>query len=322
MKKISAVIPVYNAEQHLGKCIESIRSQTYNNWEAVFVDDGSTDNSYEILQHYSSIDSRISVIHQENSGPGCARNNGLSYVTGDYIVFIDSDDYISSDYYFKLSLHNEDVVFIDLVAVNERGEKVRKEYMSGYRTLSYDAFIRSQLTGKISWGGCRKAVKSELLKNNKIEYSNHLNGEEALFSFKVLLYANSISFLDSPVYYYVQSPDSLSHIKIEDPWGDVVKVIKKFTIEHEIYKMYANTINAFFLTAAAVSCDRLSQKYEWQVLKKKLSEKVDDLKSNIDWTFPIDYCNMSFKAKILGYLLLHRHYKAVWILCKLKSIIL
>lgn len=322
MKKISAIIPVYNSAHVLNKCVESILSQTYTCWEAIFIDDGSTDNSYTTLLNYSAKDTRIKVIHQENRGAGMARNNGLSMATGDYIVFIDSDDYVSPDYFYKLSTHNEDVVFIDIIAVNDKGEVIRKEYMSKYKGLTKDSFIRSQMTGKISWGGCRKAAKKELLIDNNIQYSNHLNGEEALFSFSLLLHAKSYSFLDFPVYYYVQDPNSLSHSKVDDPWGDVVTTIKDYSCNHNIYKIYANTINAFYLTAAAVSCDRMAKKYIRQEFIQKLSELASNLNKHIDNSFPIDYNNMAFKAKVLSKLLLNRHFKAIWLVCKLKSVLL
>ena len=88
--KISVVVPVYNTECYLKKCINSIIAQTYTNWELILVDDGSTDRSWQIIENAAEKDSRIIATHQENSGPGRARNNGLDIASGDYVVFIDS----------------------------------------------------------------------------------------------------------------------------------------------------------------------------------------------------------------------------------------
>ena len=92
--KISVIIPVYNAENYVSRCIESVLAQTYNDWQMILVDDGSKDKSLEICQKYADADNRISVMHQENAGPGIARNAGIAEASGSYVVFIDSDDYI------------------------------------------------------------------------------------------------------------------------------------------------------------------------------------------------------------------------------------
>ena len=95
--KISVIVPVYNAERYLPRCIESILSQTYSDWQLVLVDDGSKDMSLKMCMSFAQKDKRILVIHQENAGAGAARNTGLSRAQGDYIVFIDSDDYVDKD---------------------------------------------------------------------------------------------------------------------------------------------------------------------------------------------------------------------------------
>ena len=89
---ISVIVPVYNAEKYINRCISSIISQTYSDWELILIDDGSIDHSFSLMKEYEKKDKRIIAIHQENQGAGAARNRGLNLVTGDYVVFIDSDD--------------------------------------------------------------------------------------------------------------------------------------------------------------------------------------------------------------------------------------
>ena len=150
---ISVIIPVYNAEHYVGRCIESVQAQTYNNWQMILVDDGSKDKSLEICQRYADLDKRIHVIHQENQGPGIARNTGIAAAKGEYVVFIDSDDYIEKEYFKLLAQHDEDVVFINVQNVDEQGNVLQKDFMSSNRTLSKDTILRRQMTGRIDWGG-------------------------------------------------------------------------------------------------------------------------------------------------------------------------
>ena len=150
---ISVIIPVYNAEKYVGRCIESVQAQTYTEWLMILVDDGSRDKSLEICQKYAGADNRICVIHQENAGPGIARNVGLEYSKGKYVVFIDSDDYIEKEYFQLLSQQDEDVVYIDVRNVGEDGRVLKEEYMSSNKRLSLDSILRRQMTGSINWGG-------------------------------------------------------------------------------------------------------------------------------------------------------------------------
>lgn len=153
--KISVIVPVYNAEKYLAKCIESVENQTFSNWELVLIDDGSVDSSGIIADNAAQRDKRIRVIHQKNAGPGEARNRGIEVATGDHVVFLDSDDYIDKDYFELLApkAENNDVVFIDINQVSPHGELIKEEKMSNYRTWTKERILRSQMTGKIFWGG-------------------------------------------------------------------------------------------------------------------------------------------------------------------------
>ena len=151
--RISVIIPAYNSEKYIGKSIESVQTQLFQNWELIVVDDGSKDNTFNVAESYANRDNRIRVIHQENAGPGIARNTGIAAANGDYIVFIDSDDYVEKDYFQLLSEHDEDVVFINVRDVDEEGRILRKKYMTNNRQLSKDIILRRQMTGRIDWGG-------------------------------------------------------------------------------------------------------------------------------------------------------------------------
>lgn len=306
--KISAIVPVYNSERYVRRCIDSIIKQSYQKWELILIDDGSVDSSFSILREYEKQDSRIKVIHQDNKGPGIARNVGISHATGDYIVFVDSDDRISQDYFDLLSKKTEDVVFIDIDQVDEDFHVVKAEHMSSFEKLSKDDFLRQQMTGKINWGGVRKAVKRELLLNNKIGFSKDKIGEEAIYSFLILWNAESFSFINGAVYDYVNRVGSQSDFQMDDPWGEVALALKRKIMEMNLYTKYANTINAFIITAAIVSLDKMALKYEYRDYRKIAKERIRYLCKNIDLQYSIDFHSLDKKA-----IALYPFFKLGWV---------
>lgn len=316
--KISVIVPVYNSAEYLDRCVSSVRNQSILSWELIMIDDGSKDNSFELMQQYAEEDDRIKVFHQKNAGPGIARNTGLLYATGEYIVFLDSDDYLALDYLRILSKHDEDVVFIDVQAVDNKGKVVKKETLSKYKHLSKDDFLRAQMTGKINWGGVRKASKRKLLDDNNIRYTEHKIGEEAVFSFLVVYHAKTTAFIDKPVYFYIQREDSQSHLKMDDPWGQVALVIRDKAKELGCYEKYAETCNAFILSAAAVCADRLVCNYTRREYHSKIKELFRIYNTIIDKTYAIDFANMSGKARLLGGLLQIKMNNMIWIISKIK----
>lgn len=311
-KKISVIVPVYNAEKYINRCVKSIVDQNYSNWELILVDDGSKDNSSRILDDWAKKDSRISIIHQTNTGPGLARNKGIKAASGEFIVFVDADDYLDPMYFAFLSPKMEyaDIVFIDVLQVDLNGHILSKELMSSYKEWGQEKVLRAQMTGKIPWGGVRKAVCRKLLLENKIFYTRHSIGEEALYSMKLLLFAKKIAFIDEkPVYYYVNHDGSQSKIKIDDPWGGVVSVIKDYLNSQGLIGKYGNTVNAFSATATIVSIDRLCMKYRNdKLLKSKIRERIFFYKRNVIRNVGMDYQSMDYKV-----LLLYPFLKIGWI---------
>lgn len=301
MMIISVVIPVYNAERYLQRCISSVQSQTYSNWEIVLVDDGSKDNSLKICQENAAIDNRIKVVHQSNKGPGEARNVGIAATTGDYVVFVDADDYIDKDYFQLLSKKavGNDVVFIDVQQRRIDGSAGKNEYMSVYKNSSLDDMVRSCMTGDFPWGGVRKVASAKLIKDNDIKYSQARIGEEAVFTFRVLSSAQSFAFIDEkPVYYYEQHEDSQSNILLDDPWGATFKQMRECLKNCGQYEMYANTLNALNVMATIVSVNNLSIKYGFSIGLKKSRERIKECLNALDKRYPIDKEHLPYKAKV------------------------
>ena len=119
------------------------------------------------------------------------------------------------------------------------------------------------MTGKLPWGGVRKVIKSSIVKDNKIEYTNDNVGEEALFSLRVLLLSENVAFLDIPCYHYVKYPNSQSTKGADDPWGPICKKIKSYLIEESYLDRFKLTINSFAFTALIVSIYRIAQNYSF-----------------------------------------------------------
>lgn len=307
--KISVIVPVYNAEKYIDRCIKSIIGQTYTEWELFLINDGSSDNSLSIILKYAKKDKRITVISQNNQGAGAARNKGLDYVSGDYIVFVDSDDYIEPQYFELLSIHLEDIVFIDVNRRDSKGNITKKEKFSKLKDKKKDDILRDQMTGKALWGGVRKAVKSSLINQYGIRFSQHTVGEEAIYSFLLLFYAKTFSFIDRPVYNYEVHCDSLSQTIQEDPWGPVSLALVDKIKELGYYEKYANTLNSFILTAGMISLIRLAKLCRYKEFKKKAKEKIREINQQMDSDFYIDtkhIINIVMVLRILIYLHLYR----------------
>lgn len=212
--KISVIVPVFNSSIYLPKCLNSVLSQTYNNWEVIALDDGSIDDSFSILQKYSEIDKRIISATKQNEGPGLTRNKALDMASGDIVIFLDSDDYLDP-FCFELIIdravnHNEEVVFIDATQETPEGKKICIERMSKFKQWEKNDILKAQMTGYMPWGGWRKAAKRSIIEEHKLRYSEMPVGEEAIFSFDLIRFSKKIGFIDKSLYHYVNHPGSQS----------------------------------------------------------------------------------------------------------------
>lgn len=209
---LSVIIPIYNVEKYLTKCIESVINQTYKNIEIILVNDGSTDNSKAIIDKYSSIDSRIKVINKKNGGLSDARNVGIELAKGEYITFLDSDDWIELNMYEKLYKYikqeNADIVQCSYQKVydeevNNQKNKEEVNIMSGEKSL-YNLGEKTVVV----WN---KIYKRELF--NDIRFPKGKYHEDEFTIYKVLYKANKIVDLNLPLVYYRQREDSIMNSK-------------------------------------------------------------------------------------------------------------
>jgi len=208
---ISVIVPVYNAEEFIRKCLDSIINQTYRNLEVILVDDGSPDKSGKICDDYSLEDSRIKVIHQQNQGLSLARNNGMSMATGDFFAFVDSDDYIDADM-FKILLdsciENEcEMSFCSIYKVRS-GEKKVESYFNADCILSNDELMRYAFLDKIPSYACNKLIKAECF--NNIQFQPGLKYEDIELFPRLCYKIKKCAYVNRPLYYYVFNEKSIT----------------------------------------------------------------------------------------------------------------
>lgn len=216
---ISAIIPVYKVEKYIHRCIASVMNQTYNNIEIILVDDGSPDECGAICDDYAKKDSRIKVIHKENGGVSSARNLGLTLARGEYIVFVDSDDYIAKDMYEVLindSINSgADVVFCGYTMVDESENVISTcapKQEGSKETIQALKQIIGAVDGGLYYGTgpwnklIKKACISDIRFDERISVS-----EDALFLVEVIQKCSKIYLDPEPLYFYVQREGSAYH---------------------------------------------------------------------------------------------------------------
>lgn len=286
----SLILPVYNVELYLKECIGSILKQTYTDYELILVDDGSTDGSGAICDEYAEKEKQIKVIHKANGGSSDARNAGIETAQGEYIIYLDSDDYIISDRFLeKLSEKAEnkaDLIFYKYSKYFDNTKKLEPcnfSYRRAMQATEYASKIRILVEDDAFYGmAWIKAIKRSLIVNNDIHFKVGLLGEDMEWNYHVLYHANSMEFIDEVFIAYRQRKGSVSvslkirnltdFIFILEKWTNFIRTEKcaenlKIALYGSLAKYYSN----LFIVYA-----RLTDKE-----KKKYRERI----SQLDWLF-------------------------------------
>lgn len=245
MIKVSVIVPIFNAEEYLAQCLDSIVAQTLKEIEIILIDDGSTDGSAEICKKYLS-DSRVTYYHKENEGLAAARDDGMMRATGEYIGFVDADDWLKPEMYEKMysaaKSNDSDVAFCNCIQ-NENGyvftpempdgaydrEAIKKEILP--KTLAYidkDGTKRS-----IRWCNWLRIYKTETLRKNNIRFDRRLRRSQDLqLTYEAMLVAQNFYYIGEPLYHNRVVEDSLSRGYTKNMWS-----LYKFLIE----RLYEDT---------------------------------------------------------------------------------
>lgn len=226
MPKVSVIIPVYNAHEYLCACIDSVVGQTLEDIEIICVDDGSTDDSLEILNRYQKKDSRIIVLHQENSGAGVARNYGLRYATGEYLSFLDCDDFFELNMleisYTKAASSLDILVFgcdffDDVIQqFNPCSYSINRKLLPKRAVFCANDVQKDIFKLFVGWAW-DKLIRREFVKTNNLQFQNLRTSNDLLFVFSAILQANRIAVNTEILVHHRQTSGSLS-VTREKSW--------------------------------------------------------------------------------------------------------
>ena len=227
--KISVIVPVYNVEKYIEKCVKSLLAQSLKELEIIFIDDRGTDNSVNIIKKYVSENSGIKILSNEtNQGVAVSRNRGMKIAQGEFIAFLDADDWVEKDFYEKLYEkaieENADIVRGGVVYENKGEQKTNKGVEHKIKQI---AEAKRFIPLAYNWGFGLSIYKKELLEENHLEFPLLTNGEDIVFLVKALYYCKKFAYDFSAQYHYVQHQDSASH-KYSQKY--IVSVISHFAM--------------------------------------------------------------------------------------------
>ena len=269
MMKISVIIPIYKVEPYLRQCLDSVMNQTYKNLEIILIDDGSPDNCGKICDEYAQRDKRIIVIHKENGGLSAARNDGLRLATGEWISFVDPDDWCELDLYEK-SIAKAIETSADMVIFSPYQNSRRKEErIHAFSTdfIAEDPKVIAQLqlsalsvyytpfSEDHRWGQgfpWDRLYKSSVIKNNNLAFSEAVRAnEDVIFNILVFQHVKKVAFFDSALYHWRMNPASIGHKYTPDRvevdreiYQVMVDIGKTYGLSEEYFQaVYLRTIN-------------------------------------------------------------------------------
>ena len=312
MKKISVIVPVYNVEKYLDKCLTSLIKQTYKNFEIIVINDGSIDNSLAICNKYANKYDNVKVYDYKNAGVAHARNVGIKKATGDYLLFVDSDDYIDEKLLENinefLKKNDCDIVCFDMY-------KVVNNVNTYYHTSN--SLVKDNIKRYIigDSGPCNKLIKKKLF--NNLKFMEKIYYEDLATMPILALYTNKIEFLEEPLYYYVQRDNSIMHQKKFSE-----KLLDIFTSLDNVYEVYdgnyKDEIEYLYITHLLRSASMRFLEYD--DTKEYLKEINDIIRTRFPNWKKNKYLKLSsFKLKIICYLAYNKKYRLLKILMKIKK---
>jgi glycosyltransferase involved in cell wall biosynthesis len=317
--KVSIIIPVYKAEKYLPTCVDSVLSQTYKDLEVILIDDASPDKCGEICEEYAKKDERVKVIHKENEGVSKARNAGLEIATGDYVQFVDSDDYLEPNMTEKLvnamEINQADMVLCGFYEKNlnfQRASKADEEP----GVYSKEVFLKNIMNNPYSfhygvlWN---KMFKGEALR--ELRFSSDMDfGEDFVFNLHYLRYVEKIAVIDDPLYYYIRfNTDSLMYVQTigKKETAKYLRYLEKrllifhkyrdFYVEQGMYDNNRNKVNEYLLKVYTSEKMEIKRQPLSKEDKKKClallesNEDVIKMKQDMD---PSYYRKKQFKFKL------------------------
>lgn len=265
---VSIIIPVYNVEKYLDRCMQSVFLQSYKNLEIILIDDGSPDSCPRLCDEYGNIDKRVRVLHKKNKGLGLARNSGLALATGKYVLFIDSDDYLSEKMVEKLvyqaELMNADIVYCGYFyeTSNHKWIEVRDfEKEQTFKGNDIDAvslaFITNQnkLKVRLQRTVWHALYSKALIDDEDIRFPSErqIPSEDLIFQSRISKFANIISFIPDCLYYYCLNNNSITmnfkkdrYLKLVNEKNELLRIYSNKGVDRYINNLYFVSIKSYF----------------------------------------------------------------------------
>lgn len=292
MCEISVIIPVYNVEKYLDKCLDSICNQSFRDIEIICVNDGSTDSSQNILLEYQNIDGRIRIINQENQGLGASRNNGLKEAKGKYVYFIDSDDYLDASTLERLHKNiisnKSDIAlfkfktFDDNNNIKSRIVEFRIDEIFGDIDYSNFTFTYKDVKKHVmntAFSACLKLYRKDFLDSfDDFHFPEGVSFEDILFHVKVMLRASRISFVNEDFYYYRSNPNSIlnSSANVFDIFK-AIDMVEDFLRKNGFYAELENEFIFFKIAQILIyKCSKDPEKYFNRTREEFLKIQIKD----------------------------------------------
>ena len=279
MPKVSVIVPIYNVEKYLEKCINSLLSQTLEDIQIILVNDGSKDNSGNIAKEYEKNNKdRVIYVEKENGGLSDARNYGLKYATGDFIAFLDSDDYIEKNAYEKMynKAIEENADYVECDFIWEFPNKIRVDKQYPYKNKKEMlSFVRV-----VAWN---KLIKSQLITDNNLEFPKGLRYEDVEFTYKLIPFVNKFAYVDKPFIHYVQREGSIANVQNERT-AEIFTVLDnviEFYKKNNIYEEYRDELEynyARYLLCSSLK--RMCKIKDKTIREKLLTESWERLNLN------------------------------------------
>lgn len=319
MKKVSIIVPVYNVDKYLDKCLKSLVNQTLSDIEIIIVNDGSTDNSQVIIDKYKSeFPHKIRTFFQENSGQGAARNLGFANANGEYIGYVDSDDYVELDMYEKMynkaKEKNSDIVICGSYNIIEYNCKKEKDIDKIY---FHNSKINAFFGKKAVWN---KIYKKDIFEKNELSFRNKVWYEDLDFTLKAIINADKIDYINEPFYNYLVRNGSTMNNSNVDRNLEIFLAFDEI-IRNKKFNKYKEIIE--FLAIENIYISTVVRIINAHVDKKKKKETISEIISYMDSNFRNYRKNrylylMPINKKIVFKLLEMRQYKLLKFIFKIK----
>lgn len=314
-KKVSIIVPVYNAEKYLKKLINSINEQTYKNFEVIFVNDGSKDDSLNVLKKLKK--DNFIIIDQKNSGVSMARNKGLEEASGDYVTFVDSDDYIDKEYISCL-VDNLEKNSADICVIS-----YKKVYPNKVDILNIQDcnIITNNLTNQINFlnelGGseiCGKLYKKDLMH----KFQKMSIGEDTLYNLQYIIKNNKVTIVNKPYYNYVYNEHSAINSCKKDLLKELNGILKNIEIQDiyvfYTYRIYQEYLLNIFLSNKKILKECIYSIKDLELIYKFLTQDITNITNNFNFSKRI-------YLKIVNKCLKNKKFELLYILEKFKLVI-